>query len=82
MKTDHMWEAYYHAQQAANDLLVAHTIRAETGRVSPVYTEDALKHARQFAAYLGFDLVERKAAPVENLATACAEYNEETADAA
>jgi hypothetical protein len=62
MKTDQLWEAHYHAQAAATDLLVAHTIRAESGRVSPVYTEDALKHARQFAAYLGFDLVEREPA--------------------
>jgi hypothetical protein len=60
MKTDEMWKAHYHAQAAANDLLTAHTILSEVGRVSPIYTESAMKHAQKFAAALGFDLVERE----------------------
>jgi hypothetical protein len=70
MKTDEMWEAHYHAQQAANDLIVAHTIWIEVGRISPAYTESALKHAEQFAAALGFDLVKREPAkePAEEAA--------------
>jgi hypothetical protein len=62
VKTDQMWEAHYHAQAAANDLLTAHVIRAEVGRVSPVYTESAMKHAQKFADALGFDLVKREPA--------------------
>jgi hypothetical protein len=62
MKTDEMWEAHYHAQVAANDLLTAHTIRSEVGRVSSIYTENALRHARMFAEALGFDLVKREPA--------------------
>lgn len=60
MRHDKIWDAHYHAQQAANDLLVAHTIRAEVGRVSPTYTEQALSHAKKLAAALGFDLVKRE----------------------
>jgi hypothetical protein len=62
MKTDEMWEAHYHAQAAANDLLTAHVIRAEVGRVSPIYTESAMKHAQKFAGALGYDLVRREPA--------------------
>jgi hypothetical protein len=58
MNNANMWNAHYHAQQAANDLLVAHTIRGETGRVSSIYTETALHHAEKFAAALGYKLVE------------------------
>jgi len=58
MNTANMWDAHYHAQQAANDLLVAYTIRGETGRVSSVYTETAKTHAEKFAAALGYKLVE------------------------
>jgi hypothetical protein len=62
MKTDEMWEAHCHAQAAANDLLTAHTIRAEVGRVSLIYTESAMKHAEKFAAALGYSLVKREPA--------------------
>jgi len=58
MNTANMWNAHYHAQQAANDLLVAHTILSEGGRVSSVYTETAKTHAEKFAAALGYKLVE------------------------
>jgi hypothetical protein len=67
MKHDEMWEAHYHAQQAANDLLMAYAIRAEVGRVSKIYTENAMKHAEQFAAALGYTLTP-VAAPVEAVA--------------
>jgi hypothetical protein len=70
MKTDEMWEAHYHAQAAANDLLVAYTIKGERGRDSNIYTESALKHAEKFAAHLGFELVKREPAkePAEEAA--------------
>jgi hypothetical protein len=70
MKTDEMWEAHYHAQAAANSLLVAHTIRAEVGRMSKLYTDEALRHAQKFAEALGFDLVKREPAkePAEEAA--------------
>jgi hypothetical protein len=62
MKTDEMWEAHYHAQAAANDLLVAHTIRAESGRVPNIYVETASGHVQKMAAALGYELVKREPA--------------------
>jgi DhnA family fructose-bisphosphate aldolase class Ia len=62
MTSDNMWDAHHHAQQCANDMLQAYTIKCETGRTSNTYTDGALGHAKKLAAALGYDLVKREPA--------------------
>jgi len=79
VKTDEMWEAHYHAQAASNDLITAHVIKTETGRVSKLYTDEALRHAQKFAEALGFDLVERELAPTSTVTILPIDADEEAA---
>jgi hypothetical protein len=55
-----MWDAAYHGQACASDLLVAYGIKIDSNRVSKVYTDNALTHFHKMAAALGYDLVKRK----------------------
>ena len=66
MKTDKMWDAHYHAQQCANDLLAAYMIKMEGSRISPSYTESAVKNASKLAECIGYTLTPVAAPAQEN----------------